>query len=290
MPCRWLVQPARLCCDGRVTRLLLCLFFFCCTELARAQAPAQPTWLSTRINADPNGPAYGLEYRGAMRGRFGDQFDLYGAESTPGYAIALGPLFELHEPRKSSNVLPSQYWRARISLAQSYGFVLREKYMLRVGALLSHESDHETAHAYSRPGFLALNDLAARVQLAGTQRHVAWYALADARLYFLSCTEPSRDCHNFRGDQTFGGQLQLGLALTQPLLWQFVPFVAATFSGIVPHGDVIAERRLLTRLGVYRALGESLLSLFISGSVGNDVGIVRNRTLNVVGAGVSFTR
>jgi hypothetical protein len=70
----------------------------------------------------------------------------------------------------------------------------------------------------------------------------------------------------------------------------FSPFAAASVSGIVAHGILHGERRLLARLGAYTQLGDSLLSLFALASLGNDVGIVRNRTLNIVGGGISFAR
>jgi hypothetical protein len=272
-------------------RLLACAWLFssCVWNVARADAPAEPPFMSTRLNADPNGAAYGAEYRGAVRGRFSDSFEFYGGEAEAGYSIALAPLFELHEPRKSHNVLPSQYWRARISLAQSYGWIF-ENLRVRIFALLTHESDHETAHAYSRPGFLAINDLALRAQVSGRSSAWAWYASGDAQFYFLSCTQPSRRCENFHGDHSFGGQAQAGLAYTGRKLWTFSPFAAASASGIVAHGIVHKERRLLARLGAYTQLGDSLLSLFVLGSLGNDVGVVRNRTLNVVGGGIAFAR
>ena len=73
-------------------------------------------------------------------------------------------------------------------------------------------------------------------------------------------------------------------------LWTFSPFAAASLTGIMAHGIVHEEHRLLARIGAYTQLGDSLLSLFALGSLGNDVGIVRNRTLNVVGGGVAFAR
>jgi hypothetical protein len=245
--------------------------------------------MSTRLNADPNGAAYGLEYRGAMRGRFSDAFELYGGEREAGYGITLAPMFELHEPRNSQNILPSQYWRARVSLAQGYGWSFKDL-RVRLSGVLTHESDHETAHAYSRPGFLALNDFAVRVLVAGRSSAWAWYTSADAQLYFLSCTQPSRDCENFHGDNTLGGHVQGGVAWTGVQFLRFSPFAAASASGIIANGVVHAERRLLGRVGAYAQFGNSLLALFILGSLGNDVGIVRDRTLNVVGGGISFAR
>ncbi len=282
--------PWPLCSHFSVTKRVLCAFLLLFgSRLGYAQELPETPERPALPSADPNGAEYSVEYRGAARGRFSDSFALYGGEGRAGYALSLAPLFELHEPRRSQNVLPSQYWRARLSLAQSYGWA-RNEYLVRAGVLLTHESDHETAHAYSRPGFLALNDLAARVQVTGLHAQWTWYAVADAQLYFLSCTQPSRDCENFRGDQSFGGQLQAGAAWTRFRLWGFSPFVAASLSGIVAHGVVIQERRLLARLGAYTRLKDSMLSLFALGSLGSDVGIVRNRTLNVVGVGASFAR
>lgn len=245
--------------------------------------------MSTRLTADPNGADYSFEWRGAVRGKFSDQFDMVGREDRKGYGIALVPLFELHEPRKSQNPLPNQFWRARVSIHQSYGWS-NTTYRFRVGLLLTHESDHETAHEYSRPGYLSLNDVALRAQLLGRSTNWAWYALVDAELYFLSCTRPDRICENFRGDATVGGQLQAGVTWPLLKLWRFAPFVAVAASGIVPRGRMIAERRLLGRIGMHTHLGDSLLSVFVLGSLGNDVGVVRNRKVNVVGAGVAFAR
>jgi hypothetical protein len=254
-----------------------------------AQEAVEHEWLSPRINADPNGAAYGFEYRGAVRGRFGDAFALHGGEGDPGYNLTLAPLFELHEPRDSENVLPSQYWRARVAVELGFGWVWAAR-RLRVSGLLAHESDHETAHEYSQPGFVALNDVTARVQYGQRHARWAWNLGLDASAFVLSCTQDRSVCENFQGDASFGGQLQGAAGLTGFKLWRFVPFAAASASGIVPNGLVIAERRLLGRVGVYARFGDSLLALFVLGSVGNDVGIVRDRTLNVVGAGLSFAR
>jgi hypothetical protein len=255
----------------------------------RSAARASPAWLSTRVNADPNGAAYGFEYRGATRGRFSDAFELYGGTEQPGFSLVITPLFELHEPRRSQNVLPSQYWRARVALELGYAWASAAR-RFRVAALLAHESDHETAHAYAKPGFVALNDVTLRMQYGERHAGWAWNAGLDAQLYVLSCTRARRLCENFRGDTSIGGQLQIGVALTRPQVWLFAPFTAVSASGIVPHGLVAAERRLLGRLGGYARFGDSLLALFALASVGNDVGIVRRRTLNVVGAGLSFAR
>ena len=118
----------------------------------------------------------------------------------------------------------------------------------------------------------------------------AWNVGFDAELYVVSCTTARSQCENFRGDTSFGGQAQGALDVARLRFWRFVPFAAASVTGIVANGLVAAERRLLGRLGVYAQLGDSSLALFVLGSLGNDVGIVRLRTLNVVGAGLSFAR
>jgi hypothetical protein len=269
-------------------RLFLCALLGAGCAHTRAE-PHDTPFMSTRLNADPNGVSYGIEYRGAGRARFSDSFDLYGAEYDPGYSIAIAPLFELHEPLHSENFLPSQYWRARVSLAQGYGWTF-PNLRLRLYGALTHESDHETSHAFSRPGFMALNDVAVRLLVAGRASAVAWYASADAQLYLLSCTDPNRQCKNFEGDTSFGGQVQAGLHVPAWTFWRLTPFSAISVTGILGNGQVCSERRLLGRLGLYIKLGDSVLSLFALGSVGNDVGIVRDRTLNVFGGGLAFTR
>jgi hypothetical protein len=56
-----------------------------------------------------------------------------------------------------------------------------------LGLRAAHESDHETAHAHSSPGFLALNflEIPAGVDLALRRYHLGLQAAA--RLYLLSC-------------------------------------------------------------------------------------------------------
>lgn len=263
-------------------------------QTAPAHAPAAPTrererWMPARLSADPNGPCFGFEYRGAVRGRFADTFDLYGGAEQAGYGIAIVPLFELHEPLRSRQVLPSQYWRARLSLEQSYGLFTPTR-RVRVALLLNHESDHETAHPYSKPGFLALNDVTVRATFAQRHEHWAFSAGFDVQGLVVSCTEPSRPCRNFRGDSSVGGQAQLGLALTGLQLWRFSPFATASASGILPHGLVELEGRVSARIGIYAWLGDSLLSLFMLVWIGDDVGVTRSRSLTAVGAGASFAR
>lgn len=258
------------------------------TEVAVAPTSRMP-FASSALSADPNSYNFGFEYRGSVRGHFSDFFSLVGTPREPGYNLAVTPFVELHEPKHSSNVLPSQYWRARLAIAQSFGIPLRQ-HLLRVHWLLSHESDHETAHKYSKPGFLALNDLALGVSFLGQRGIWAVQSALLANWFFLSCTEPSRSCRNFRGDASAGGQMELTVATPRFVLWRFVPFASAFASGIVPHGLVHTEGRFSARLGAYVPFSTSVLSLYLSGWSGNDVGITRNQHRQVIGIGAAFAR
>lgn len=256
---------------------------------AQGSPPAQLPSVSSALSADPNSYNFGFEYRGAPRGQFADFFSLVGTRHDPGYNLAVTPFVELHEPKHSANVLPSQYWRARLAIAQSFGFRLHQQ-LLRVHWLLSHESDHETAHEYSKPGFLALNDLALGTSLTAQRGIWSVQSALLASWFFLSCTDPSRSCNNFEGDSSAGAQLEVTVATPGYVWWRFVPFASAFASGILAHGLVQEESRLSTRLGVYVPLSASVLSLFVSGWLGNDVGITRNQELRVIGVGASFAR
>jgi hypothetical protein len=247
--------------------------------------------MPARVNADPNASLFAFEYLGAVRGRLGDASNAVGHPQGSGYSLTFAPLVELHEPQTSVNVLPSQYWRARISIEQGVTLIHSSRARTRLALVLTHESDHETAHAYSTPGFLTLNDVGIQATFDGHSHDWAWTAKFDALLYVLSCTEPSRAyCENFRGSSSFGGQAQLGVAWTAARLWKFAPFASTSTSGIVAHGLVYPEYRWLTRAGLYAGLGTSTLALFATYWLGHDVGIERHNILRVVGVGASFSR
>lgn len=258
-------------------------------QAKQATAATRAPFASSTLSADPNAYTFGFEYRGSVRAHFSDFFSLVGTRHDPGYNLAVTPFVELHEPKHSSNVLPSQYWRARLAIAQSFGIRLRQ-HLLRVHWLLSHESDHETAHAYSKPGFLALNDLALGVSFLAQRGIWAVQSALVANWFFLACTEPSRSCKNFQGDSSAGGQLELTVATPGFVFWRFVPFASVFASGILPHRLVHDERRLSARLGAYVPLSTSVLSLYVSGWAGNDVGITRNQERQVIGVGAAIAR
>ena len=256
-----------------------------------ASAPASAArFMPARLNADPNEAAYGFELRSSVRGRFSDAFNFVGDDYAQGYRLMLLPLIELSEPRRSSNVLPSQYWRARISIEQGYGFSLDHLYAY-VGLALTHESDHETSHPYAKPGFLALNDVDLRLSLAASYDNWAFNAGVDAFVFIVSCTEPSRLlCKNFRGDSSLGGQAQISAAYTGLRALRATPFASASASGILARGLVETEQRLSMRAGLYLDLQESTFAIFALGWFGSDVSILRNEALNAAGVGASFTR
>jgi hypothetical protein len=138
-------------------------------------------------------------------------------------------------------------------------------------------------------GFLALDDVDVRVREAHARW--AWHAGLGLYVYALSCTRSRAVCQNFEGHASVGGRLEAAFALTgYRRVGPFVPFAAVSGTGIAARGLIASERRLLGRLGGYARFGDSLLSVYVLSSLGNDLGAIRRRTLNVVGAGVSFAR
>jgi len=256
---------------------------------ATAQPAQEARWPVARLSADPNAAEFGYEFRDSVRGRFGDSLELWGGRDLPGYGLAVVPFVELHEPQNSDQLLPSEYWRARIALEQSYGFFSAAR-RFRIGVAVAHESDHETAHSYSKAGFLTLNDVAIRSSFA--LRRNEWMVRfgLDAQWFFLSCTDERRSpCAGPTGNSSAGAQLHF--SATGPEFGPFAPFVAVSGGFILPHRLVQEELRISGRIGVTATLrGESLVSVFVLGFAGNDLGIVRSNTIETIGIGTSFSR
>ncbi|HEX4355527.1 MAG TPA: hypothetical protein VHZ95_21525 [Polyangiales bacterium] len=236
-------------------------------------------------SADPNTSAFGLSYRSAARAQLGASLPIYMPETSGAY-FSLAPLVELHEPRRSPQVLPSEYWRAR--LAVSGGAFWQDdfaSYLVTLG--LEHESDHETAHAYSQPGFLAENAIA--IDAIAGARFGEWslYAAPMLRLYVASCTRDRSQCRNFRGDDAFGAQLDLTLEAPE-LGWAVIPFASASGFVVAAHAAVRGESHLELHLGLSRRSRWLLMQLFGLGYFGNDVGITRGERLVEFGLGLRF--
>jgi hypothetical protein len=241
---------------------------------AQAQVSGDDLRLSGAAFADPNTPAFGLAYRGSVRAQLGAALPLWVSPDQFGAIVMLNPFLELHEPEHSPQVLPSEYWRARVSLAGGL-FWAGDQTLYLIALALEHESDHETAHAYSQPGFLAQNALAlpmlGNFQLGELLLRVA----PILRLYVLSCTRDRSTCKNFAGDSAFGAQLDVALEAPGFALVELVPFVSASGFGILSHAAVRGESHLEAHLGLLHTSRFLLMQLYAIGYFGNDVGITR---------------
>lgn len=239
------------------------------------------------MTADPNAARFGLMFRGAMRAQVGATLPLWSVESNAGFALSLSPLIELHEPATSHQVLPSQYWRARVGVASSYGWHVAEQ-RYRVSLSLEHESDHETAHEYSTPGFLTQN----AVMLGGhgqwTLGAVRLVVAPTGRLYLLSCTRDRDRCSNFRGDTSAGAQLDVMLDAPTWDLASLVPFMSVSALGILANQGIRSESRIALHLGMSCTTQRLLLQAFALAYLGNDIGITRADRVTQLGLGVSI--
>lgn len=253
--------------------------------IAHAQSSAVDL---TGTTADPNAPRFGLLFRGAMRAQLGARLTLSEDEDAEGFALWLSPLVELHEPSGSDQVLPSHYWRARVGLTSSYGWRSDEQ-RYRLMLALEHESDHETAHAYSTPGFLTQNTLALGFDGQGTLGALRWSVVPTLRLYLLSCTRARDQCSDFRGDSSVGAQLDLSLDAPTWELASLVPFVSVSGLVVADHARVRSERHVALHLGAWCASETLLFQAFALAYLGNDVGITRGQRVTQLGLGLSLS-
>jgi hypothetical protein len=255
---------------------------------ARAQSGGDDLRRSGASSADPNTPAFGLSYRGSLRAQLGASLPLWITPRRSGVIFSLNPLLELHEPARSPQLVPSEYWRARVSLAGG-AFWASEQTLYLIALALEHESDHETAHAYSHPGFLAQNAVALLAQ--GNLRHSGLVLRLSPylRVYVLSCTRERSVCKNFAGDSAFGAQLDATLEAPGFALSELVPFLSASGFGVLPHAAVRGESHLELHLGFLYSSRFLLMQLFALGYFGNDVGITRAQQVVQLGVGTRLS-
>jgi hypothetical protein len=197
-------------------------------------------------------------------------------------------LVELHEPASSTQLLPSQYWRARVALSAA-GVWTTESAAYRIGLSLEHESDHETAHVYSHAGFLALNALTLHALASFRAGDFNLSVGPSIRLYVASCTRDRSTCKDFQGDTSGGAQLDLVFSAPGLELWELVPFLSASGFGVLEHAAVRGETHLELHLGVAYTARLLLMQLFALGYVGNDVGITRGDRVTQLGVGTRLS-
>jgi len=251
---------------------------------AHAQSGSAELKTAAALSADPNTPAFGVSVRRAMRAQLGAALPLWASPESEGLIFTLSPLMELHEPANSTQVLPSQYWRARLTLSGAAVFVT-DSAAYRIGLSLEHESDHETAHAYSQPGFLTQNALAVRSLASFPGADVALSVAPSLLLYLASCTLDRSVCRNFQGDTSGGAQLDIVISAPGAALWELVPYLSASGLGILRHAAVRGETHLELHLGLKYQSRFLLMQLFALGYFGNDVGVQRGDRVTEVGAG-----
>lgn len=257
--------------------------------LVDVTAHAEPPVVEvTTVTADPDAARFGLTLRGAMRAQIGAHLSLLEDDDAEGFALWLSPLVELHEPSGSDQVLPSQYWRARVGFNSRYGWRNKEQ-SYRLLLALEHESDHETAHAYSTPGFLTQNTLALGFSGQGRLGAARWSVTPTLRLYLLSCTRARDQCSDFRGDTSVGAQLDLMLDAPAWEFGWFVPFVSVSGLLIAPHERVRSERHMELHLGAWCASSALFFQAFALAYLGNDVGITRGQRITQLGLGISLS-
>jgi len=265
------------------------LLSFVALAILAHPAYAQPLEDSVaELGADPNAAGLRFAWRGGTRGALGLTVPLARQDAGGAFSLTLDPLIELHEPRGSDQPLPSQFWRGRLALSGARGFGDASR-RLRLSLALEHESDHETAHEYSRPGFLALNDIALGAGMLTRLAELEFASALALRLLVASCTTRQVRCADFEGSTALAGGAQLVVGWRRPLPLGLSPFVALAADAVISNDLVHNERRVLIRVGLRRSVASGALTLYGLAWFGNDVGIERERRIDQLGAGIGWT-
>lgn len=246
------------------------------SHAAQAQSDARV------LSASPDAPTLALAWRGALRGTVGARIPIVAPLAGTGFLLQLPALIELHN-NDTSQPVPWQYWRGRLALEAIY------RADVRLGAIpaalsgslaLEHESDHESfgsGAAWAR--FVYLNSVAVRGDLTlALGLHSLTFA-AIARAHVLTCTRNADECGRLGGgvgDATFESQFDVVFDGTIVPNRPYRLFVALHGAWLARNARAATERRLSLDAGfTVRATDRGMFQLYLSGFVGNDVGLFR---------------
>jgi hypothetical protein len=243
--------------------------------------PASEQQRAPALDASPDRPAFGIEYRGALRATVGAEMPIWGHRANQEWAVLVLPLIELHNEPDPDSFVPNEYWRARIGLETWWTPWRRAADSFAVGLAVEHESDHSTARVDSTWGFTSLNDLALRTLTIITLGPADLALGAQLAVLFASCTRDPRECRSFAGATTLGAGASVVADFARSVgLAGVGPFLACSASGVVEAGEVASEKRLAVHAGVaLEGPHGGLWQLFGLLFVGNDVGIHRATNL-----------
>lgn len=271
---------------GLITSALLSIF--------QAHAESPVVTVTEQLYASPDAPVFGFIWRGAPRATLSAALPLVGVAPEATSGLRLTPFVEIHNSDNSTLVIPNQNWRGRLSLEGWRLWRAQAKTedgpWLRAGVAVTHESDHSSAREDAPrliSSFRMLNDLAVRMAAStSAENTIVLTGELDSRLFFLSCTHPSVDCRDSFNAFGYGGGLELTSQLRLQKGWH--AFWSLSFSWIVPSGDLLKELRVVTHLGLWKRMMGGTWQMFVLGYSGNDVGIMRDTSLQQVGLGIRW--
>ena len=256
------------------------------------EAPA--VILAEQLSASPDAPVFGFIWRRAPRATLSTALSIVGAAPDATAGLRFTPFVEIHNSANSTLLIPNENWRGRLSLEgwRRWRTEAQEENgpWLRAGVALDHESDHSSVRV-NQPAlvssFRTLNDLALR--FAGStaaENAIVVTGQLDSRLLFLSCTQPGVDCLRYFNSFSYGGALELTTQLRLQKGWR--AFWSVSFSWILPNGNLVEERRLVSHLGLWQRLSGGTWQMFLLAYTGNEVGVLRDSSLQQLGVGVRW--
>lgn len=256
------------------------------TASPRGGVAATPHPRALLPTADTEASRFGLDFRGALRARFGQPLPLVRTASEMGYFLDMVPLLELHNDPHPDGFLPSENWRAAIALESGYRFELPFGFT-DLGLHIGHESDHSTARfdEDAHPWFLSLNHIGFRGRLVGVVGPLVIQTVVLPKLYLATCTRLFACEKAFQGSASAGAAADITVT-TSFERWGLRPFVAVHGAGIVPRSDIVLERRVVFHVGICRRGAQVAWDAYTLGFFGNEVGFARAQQVVRFGVGL----
>lgn len=243
------------------------------------------------LDASPESPQFGADWRGAARARLGGELPLLGRRVATPLALELVGLLELHNGPAPDSAIPNESWRGRLAIEGWWRAVALPRRRHELGLVLEHESDHDTARVDSEARFLSLNALAFEMAHWAASGALSVELRGALRYHSFTCTRLGACDEPTDGQTTLGGSVGMGADFGPSLCWRRVaPFAALELSALAPRRDIVAEQRLVAQLGFYREGRYSgRWQLFALAFLGNDVGLQRAQRLRQLGVGLRWT-
>ncbi len=211
-----------------------------------------------QVSADPNAALAEAGWRSGGR-RSSARPRVFDIGDAVRFRLRLPSFVELSNSPGTDEVVPYQFWRARIQLEGLVELKLNPELIAGIALRAGHESDHPTASTSpnfpSYTGYVQLNAVALIASLRWLKPNNALNVEVTARAHLVTCTRDPDVCGSLfdaQGDRSY--ELSVGIseqrALSHTEVFSFDVFASAFASYLAPTPLIFEERRVTFRGGV----------------------------------------